>query len=323
MSAPGMSEPAERPPARCTRRTSSPTVPQPARRRVRRRRRAAGPRAGPRAALAAAGRARCGRAIALVVIGFLLAVAYQQTVAASRTRSQARAGLVDEVQPTGRPRPTSCRATRRPARRGGAGSETRRWPGRRQLPRLARPGGAAPGSAAVTRRRRRGPVADAPAAVDPVTGSRRPERPGPGARPRPAGLANALWPAGAEAIAINGQRLTADHDDPRRRRARSWSTSGRSTGPYEMSAIGPDDLDKRFADSADRQRYKRIGRPYRHAVRHRGQGRAHPAGGAGPAAALRDRRPVHRRRPDRSAAARSGDARPSPSGGRPMIAVSR
>jgi uncharacterized protein YlxW (UPF0749 family) len=61
-------------------------------------------------------------------------------------------------------------------------------------------------------------------------------------------LANALWAGGAEAVAINGQRLTA---------TTTIRSAGRAilvdfrpvVGPYEIAAIGPDDLADRFSDS--------------------------------------------------------------------------
>ena len=81
--------------------------------------------------------------------------------------------------------------------------------------------------------RRRRPKADA----DPVGG---PTATDPRGQVRDGDLqlvVNALWAAGAEAISINGQRLgpPARSGSPARR---CWSTSSRSTNPYQVSAIG-------------------------------------------------------------------------------------
>ncbi len=62
-------------------------------------------------------------------------------------------------------------------------------------------------------------------------------------------VVNALWAGGAEAIAINGQRLTATS---------TIRTAGNAilvdfrplASPYDVSAIGPGDLDRRFNASA-------------------------------------------------------------------------
>mgnify|MGYP006206322601 CR=1 FL=1 len=56
-------------------------------------------------------------------------------------------------------------------------------------------------------------------------------------------IANALWSAGAEAVAINGQRLTATSTI---RAAGGAILVGFRpvTGPYEVSAIGPAEMDQ-------------------------------------------------------------------------------
>jgi uncharacterized protein YlxW (UPF0749 family) len=100
-------------------------------------------------------------------------------------------------------------------------------------------------------------LADAPPPVDPVTGKRSGSNPGVVLDRDLQDVANELWHDGAEAIAINGQRLTG-------------TTTIRAAGgailvdfrpvsaPYEVSAIGPDDLDKRFADSGTARRFRRF-----------------------------------------------------------------
>src|SRR6266511_3074170 len=88
-------------------------------------------------------------------------------------------------------------------------------------------------------------VADPVPQVDPVTGKQVVDDLG---RVRDRDLqeiVNALWHAGAEAIAIDGQRLGA---------ASTIRAAGGAilvdfrpvTGPYEVAAIGPGDLDRRF-----------------------------------------------------------------------------
>jgi len=62
------------------------------------------------------------------------------------------------------------------------------------------------------------------------------------------GVANGLWASGAEAISINGQRLTATSTI--RSAGQAILVDFRPvTGPYEVSAIGPDELRKRFAQT--------------------------------------------------------------------------
>ena len=62
------------------------------------------------------------------------------------------------------------------------------------------------------------------------------------------GVVNGLWASGAEAIAVNGQRLTG---------LTTIRAAGGAilvdfrpvTSPYEIAAIGPDDMEQRFNDS--------------------------------------------------------------------------
>jgi uncharacterized protein YlxW (UPF0749 family) len=83
-------------------------------------------------------------------------------------------------------------------------------------------------------------------------------------------IANALWRAGAEAVAINGQRLTATSTI--RAAGGAVLVDFRPvTSPYEVSAIGPGGLDRRFADSATGRRFKRIAEVYRMEYAVRGQ----------------------------------------------------
>jgi uncharacterized protein YlxW (UPF0749 family) len=105
-------------------------------------------------------------------------------------------------------------------------------------------------------------VADAPAPVDPVTGKASGDNPGRVLDRDLQDIANALWLAGAEAIAVNDLRLTA--------MSTIRSAGGAIlvdfrpiTAPYEVSAIGPDGLDKRLLDSATGKRFRRYADTYR------------------------------------------------------------
>jgi uncharacterized protein YlxW (UPF0749 family) len=89
-------------------------------------------------------------------------------------------------------------------------------------------------------------LADAPGDADAVTGT--------GAGPPQVlytdlqGVANALWSAGAEAVAINGQRLTATSTI--RSAGKAILVDFRPvTGPYEVAAIGPGSMKRRFEQS--------------------------------------------------------------------------
>ncbi len=61
-------------------------------------------------------------------------------------------------------------------------------------------------------------------------------------------LTNALWASGAEAVAINGQRLSATSTI--RKAGGAILVDFRPvTSPYEITAIGPDDMRERFEDT--------------------------------------------------------------------------
>src|SRR6185437_13357565 len=103
-------------------------------------------------------------------------------------------------------------------------------------------------------------LADAPPQIDPVTGKPSDDNPGVVLDRDLQDIANALWQAGAEAIAINGQRLTATS---------AIRTAGGAilvdfrpvTGPYQIAAIGPDQ--DAFAGSGTAQRFRRYVETYR------------------------------------------------------------
>jgi uncharacterized protein YlxW (UPF0749 family) len=88
-------------------------------------------------------------------------------------------------------------------------------------------------------------VGDGPMPLDPLTGERKSE-----ARVRDTDLqvaTNALWAAGAEAVAVNGQRLTATSTI--RQAGEAILVDFRPvTTPYQVVAIGPDDLAGTFRE---------------------------------------------------------------------------
>ncbi|MFD0820188.1 DUF881 domain-containing protein [Micromonospora zhanjiangensis] len=183
-------------------------------------------------------------AVTLALVGFLLAVAYRQTVADEPGRSHAREGLVAQIkqrevvadQLTDRANDLRAEVARqRDAEL--TGSDAARL---REL------------EAATGLRRVRGDgglvrVADGAAKKDTMTGAQGPNL----ALVRDSdlqGIANGLWAAGAEAISINGQRLTATSTI--RLAGEAILVDYRPvTGPYEVSAIGPGQLERRFKDS--------------------------------------------------------------------------
>jgi uncharacterized protein YlxW (UPF0749 family) len=199
------------------------------------------------------------RVAVLVLIGFLLTVAYQYAVRSKPATSQARAGLVADV----RERRAQTDRLQREA------DSLRREVARQRDEALGGDGGTGrlrdlDAVTGLTEVRGTGVVvrlADAPQPVDPVTGKQSASNPGAVLDRDLQDVANELWRDGAEAVAVNGQRLTA-------------TTTIRSaggailvdlrpvTGPYQVSAIGPDDLDKRFAASATARRFRRYGDAY-------------------------------------------------------------
>ncbi|MEH1014732.1 DUF881 domain-containing protein [Micromonospora sp. CPCC 206060] len=190
------------------------------------------------------GAVRAVTVVTLLVLGFLFAVAYRQTVAEEPGRSRARAGLVEQIKQ--REGETSELARRADALRGEVarqrdaaltGSAAARLRDLEAATGLVR----VRGDGVVVR------VADAPSKADAVTGQGGTNL----GRVLDSDLqkiANGLWSAGAEAIAINGQRLTATSTI--RAAGGAILVDYRPvTGPYEVSAIGPDELEDRFNDS--------------------------------------------------------------------------
>lgn len=183
-------------------------------------------------------------ALTLVVLGFLLVVAYQQTLAAEPARSQARATLIDQVQH--RRTETTRLQTRADQLRREVAELREKQLGGAAVARL-RDLEAETGLAPVRGAGARVTVGDGPMPVDPLTGQRKSE-----ARVRDTDLqvaTNALWAAGAEAIAVNGQRLTATSTI--RQAGEAILVDFRPvTTPYQVVAIGPENLADRFRDGA-------------------------------------------------------------------------
>ena len=181
-------------------------------------------------------------AVTLAALGFLLVIAYQQTVADEPEATQARDTLIQQVQ--NRRSDTDALQTRadllsdevaqlREAELGGAAVA--------RLRDLEAQTGLAPvrGSGAKVT------IGDGPTPINPVTGKRSTE-----ARVRDSDLqlaANALWAAGAEAVAVNGQRLTATSTIRQAGEAILVDFQPVTT-PYTIEAIGPDKLAGTFRD---------------------------------------------------------------------------
>jgi uncharacterized protein YlxW (UPF0749 family) len=191
------------------------------------------------------------RSVALAAAGFLLAIAYHQTVAAHPQANQIRTNLVNDVKA----RQAETDAMQKRA------DDLRDQVTRQREAALAGTDTGAlralEAGAAVVRVRGGGVqvrLVDAPNQVDPVTGK----------ATRNLGkvqdrdlqlVCNELWHDGAEAIAVNGERLTATS---------TIRTAGETIlvdfrpimSPYQVDAIGPGDLDKTFSGSATGQLFR-------------------------------------------------------------------
>ncbi|MFC7546680.1 DUF881 domain-containing protein [Plantactinospora sp. GCM10030261] len=182
--------------------------------------------------------------VVLVVVGFLFAVAYRQTMADEPSRSKARAGLVQQI--TEREQENDRLAERADALRLEVTRQRAAALGDTEAARLrdleAVTGlGRVRGDGVVVR------VADAPDEEDAVTGERGPNL-GKILDTDLQNIANALWASGAEAVSINGQRLTATSTI--RLAGDAILVDFRPvTSPYEVSAIGPDRMLDRFSGS--------------------------------------------------------------------------
>ncbi|HEX9999427.1 MAG TPA: DUF881 domain-containing protein, partial [Actinoplanes sp.] len=194
--------------------------------------------------------------LTLVLLGFLLVVAYQQTVADEPARTTARAELIEQVQ---KRRDATARLQERADQLGEevAGLRERELggPATARLRELRAATGLAPvrGSGAKIT------LGDGPTPVNPVTGEQNTL-----ARVKDSDLqlaTNALWSQGAEAIAINGFRLTATSTI--RQAGQAIQVDLRPvTAPYEVIAIGPDELADNFRDGYAGRFFKQLAAKY-------------------------------------------------------------
>jgi len=201
------------------------------------------------------------RVVSLALIGFLLITAYRQAVAAQPEAGRAKAKLVEDVQErrtetdglqdrADRLRDDVARA--RDEALAGSGGLDRRLKDLETVTGLGKVQG---DGAEVT-------LADGPPPVDPVTGKPAATNPGRVMDRDLQDIANALWSAGAEAVAVNGRRLSATSTI--RAAGGSILVDFRPvSAPYAVTAIGPGDLDRRFADSATGKRFRRYADQYR------------------------------------------------------------
>jgi uncharacterized protein YlxW (UPF0749 family) len=181
-------------------------------------------------------------AVTMAALGFLLVIAYQQTVADAPAKSSARATLVNQVQ--SRRQETTGLQERADQLRTEVSALRERELGGAAVAQL-RDLEATTGLAPVRGSGARITIKDGPTSVDPVTGVHRTD-----ALVKDTDLqlaSNALWAAGAEAIAINGQRLTATSTI--RQAGEAILVDFRPvTTPYEVVAIGPGTLADDFRD---------------------------------------------------------------------------
>ncbi|MBO4160199.1 DUF881 domain-containing protein [Micromonospora antibiotica] len=215
------------------------------------RRRAAPPTAGWRG-----GSARVLAIVVVVAVGFLFAVAYRETMADEPSRSQARAALIAQIKQ--REAETDAMTVRAARLREEVGRQRDAALSGSQAARLrnleAGTGlGRVRGDGVVVR------LADAPSKDDGAVGGDSGAGPSRVIYSDLQKVANDLWAAGAEAIAINGQRLTAT-STIRSAGAAILVDFRPVTSPYEVSAIGPKALRDRFDDSRSAYLMRRVAR---------------------------------------------------------------
>jgi uncharacterized protein YlxW (UPF0749 family) len=246
----------------------------------------------------------------MVVTGFLLTLAWHQTVAAAPESLRTRNNLVVDVKSrqaeTDRlaRQADDLRAQVNRARDAElAGAETE------ALRRLE-------AAAGVTRVRGGGVVVqlvDAPPVVDPVSGKQSDVNLGRVQDRDLQDVANELWRDGAEAIAINGERLTATS---------TIRTAGSTilvdfrpiTSPYQVQAIGPGDLDRRFTSSPTGRKFRAIVEAYHMQVSVRRQDDLSLAAATDPQLHYAETIPSDTPAPSGSPAGAGGSKTPSPGG---------
>lgn len=191
-------------------------------------------------------------ALTVIAVGFLLVVAYRQTASNEPARTQARSALVEQVQR--RRADTDGLQVRADQLRGEVTTLRERELGGAAAARL-RGLEAAAGQAKVRGDGARVRLSDGPTPINPSTGLRDND-----ARVKDIDIqvaANALWAGGAEAIAVNDQRLTATARI--RQAGEAILIDDRPVAsPYEISAIGPDDLADTFRASDAGRLFRRL-----------------------------------------------------------------
>ncbi|PZG18910.1 hypothetical protein C1I95_12695 [Micromonospora craterilacus] len=181
--------------------------------------------------------------VVVVLLGFLGAVAYRQTTAEEPGRAQARSGLVAQIQQ--RQSDTDAMSARADELREEVNRQREAALGGSQAAQLrnleAGTGlGKVRGDGVVVR------LVDGPSGQDSLNAGN--VGPSQVIYSDLQGVANDLWGAGAEAIAINGERLTATSTI--RFAGQAILVGIRPvTGPYEVSAIGPGSMRKRYEAS--------------------------------------------------------------------------
>ncbi|SCG67853.1 DUF881 domain-containing protein [Micromonospora halophytica] len=198
--------------------------------------------------------ARAVSVLVIVVVGFLFAVAYRETLAEEPSRSQARAGLIAQIKQ--RQAETDRMTARADRLREEVGRQRDAALSGSQAARLrnleAGTGlGRVRGDGVVVRM-----VDAAPKEDDAVTGDSEagPDRVIYSDLQK---VANDLWAAGAEAVAINGQRLTAT-STIRSAGAAILVDFRPVTSPYEVMAIGPGSMRDKFEESRSAYLMRRV-----------------------------------------------------------------
>jgi len=202
--------------------------------------------------------ARGATLVTLLLVGLLFAVAYRQVLAEEPTRTKVRSDLEEQIRERSATA-EDLQAQVEELRQEVAQLQARELddPQVRQLRELE-------AAAGLTKVRGDGvviEVADGPSQVDPVTGVPAID---PEARVLDVDLqriVNGLWAAGAEAIAVNDRRLTAN-STIRSASAAILVDRLPVASPYRVAAIGPDDLAERFDGSATAQVMRQLTEEY-------------------------------------------------------------
>jgi uncharacterized protein YlxW (UPF0749 family) len=209
------------------------------------------------------------RVIMLMAVGFLLAVSYREVVATAPDRDNAPAGLVDQIKAA-----QACSdAMQRHSddlRREVTAQQQAALGGTAEQLRQVRAMQAGAGLVSVT-----GPgvvvrMVDAPAPIDPTTGKPATTEVNRVLDVDVQAAVNGLWASGAEAIAVNGQRLAATS---------TIRTAGTAilvdfrpvTSPYEISAIGGNGLEKAFNKSGSAAALRDVANRYGLTISTRGE----------------------------------------------------